>query len=100
MTRVEIVDGSGQISRALRLGPRDTVRDALVRARVPHRSRCQGSSICGTCWVEVLDDPAPPPAPDEAALLQRHAAGARKPRLACRLVPEPGSTVRIRVPAP
>lgn len=85
--------------RSIRLGLGETVRDALVRQRIPHRSVCGGSSICGTCWVEVLSEGLPPPASDERALLERFATEAHNPRLACRLVPTTEQPViRIRPP--
>lgn len=83
------------------MGHREVVRDVFARLRLPHRSVCQGSAICGTCWVEVLTEDLPPPAPDEQTLLDRFAAGAHNPRLACRLAPTAEQPVlRIRPPRP
>jgi 2Fe-2S ferredoxin len=55
---------------------------------------CGGTMTCATCHVYVADDWAarlPPPAPDEAAMLEMTAAERRPTsRLACQIVLHPG----------
>ena len=84
--------------RTLRAASKDSLRDALVRQRVPHPNVCGGSSICGTCWVQVIEGQVGPPAPDEARLLAHFAPDVEGHRLACRLTLDEaeGAVVRLR----
>jgi ferredoxin len=69
-------------------GPREPLFFALERVgEPPIRTRCRGSSICGQCWVRVIEaDGLAPAAPDEQVLLDRDAPGVANARLACKLV--------------
>lgn len=59
------------------------------RAGVQIKTRCQGSTICGLCWVVVVEGEElfEPVAADEAQLLAStiRRKGIEGPRLACRI---------------
>lgn len=66
----------------------ENLYETLARNGLPIRTSCRGSTICGRCWVVLEDEDLselPPAAPDERMLLDRHAAGEPRARLACRL---------------
>ncbi|MDA4844323.1 2Fe-2S iron-sulfur cluster-binding protein [Hoeflea poritis] len=65
---------------------------------VPHANLCRGRGRCGTCRIRVLasDPPLPEPGKVEAATLKRLGLGPDI-RLACQIVPEPGSLLVERL---
>jgi adenylate cyclase len=67
---------------------------------VPHASVCGGRGRCSTCRVRIGRgaDPLPPPAPDEAHVLERIAAPPEV-RLACQLRPDHDLEVVPLLPA-
>jgi len=77
----------------------ENLYETLARNGVPIRTSCRGSTICGRCWVEVAEaDLArlPEAAPDERLLLDRHAPGEPRARLACRLeLPRGTKTITV-----
>lgn len=83
---------SGQVVRHLHAAKSDRLYDVVDRSPLPLKTRCKGSSMCGQCWVRVVDgfEQLPPPEPDEQALLDRNAPGVENARLACKLVLPPG----------
>ncbi len=83
---------SGAVVRRLPAARSDRLYDVVDRSDLPLRTLCKGSSLCGQCWVHVTagGEALPPPAPDEQALLDRHAPGVADARLACKLVLPPG----------
>ncbi|WP_136656849.1 2Fe-2S iron-sulfur cluster-binding protein [Nitratireductor sp. XY-223] len=68
---------------------------------VPHANLCRGRGRCGTCRLRILqaDPPLPEPGKVEAATLKRLDLGPDI-RLACQLVPQPGSLLVERLVAP
>ena len=85
---VELVDReTGEVIARPAAPRRTSVYHIFERSGIPIRTTCRGHTICGLCWVHVLEggDALPPPAPDERDLLDRTAKGARDARLACRL---------------
>lgn len=83
---------TGEVAARVPLGTHESVYQALERARVPIRSRCRGSTICGLCWVVPLEgaEGLAPPLPDELHLLSLTAKGVQGARLSCRLKMPPG----------
>ncbi len=84
--------------RRVGAAPGETLYQTLERNGLPIRSRCRGSTLCGLCWVEVLA-PVPPPRPDEAALLARHAPTRPGVRLACTLTLAGHEALPVRIPS-
>lgn len=80
---------TGEVWARVYPGPGETVLHAALRAGVPMRTRCRGSTICGLCRVEVREGGAdlPPAAPDERDLLP---GAGPEVRLACRVELPPG----------
>lgn len=78
---------SGARCRTVPASTTETLYQALERAGVEIRTRCRGSTICGQCWVHVLDDAdaLPPMLADERQLLDRSIPGVPDTRLACRI---------------
>ena len=83
---------SGQVVRRLPAAKSDRLYDVVDRSPLDLKTRCRGSSMCGQCWVRVVEgfEQLPPAEPDEQALLDRHAPGVENARLACKLVLPPG----------
>lgn len=77
-----------------------TVLELALNAGVAHASACGGRGRCSTCRVRVLsgDESAPPPASQEALVLDRIAAPTDV-RLACQLRPQGDITVAPLLPA-
>ena len=94
------------VSVRYRNGPDFTTRagaSMLEIARlndVPHANLCRGRGRCGTCRIRVLDSdpPLPEPGKVEAATLKRLGLGPDI-RLACQIVPRPGSLLVERLVA-
>ena len=88
--------------RTLAVAPGETVFTAAVRAGLRWPTTCGGHAECGVCVLEVLEAPVALPEPDgvESARLasvpERRLHPDRTHRLACRLVPTPGTVVRKR----
>ncbi|HTB22846.1 MAG TPA: adenylate/guanylate cyclase domain-containing protein [bacterium] len=87
----------GRVVKAL---PGMSVLDASRMGGLPHASICGGRGRCSTCRVRVDEGDclAPPPSPDEAAVLQRVGA-APKVRLACQFRPAGDVSVTPLLPA-
>lgn len=88
---------TGETLGSVIAGAGETLYDAATRSGISVRTSCRASSICGQCWVDVLQTDAPLDSalPDEAELLERYAEG-RNPRLACRLrLPDGASRVEV-----
>ncbi len=86
--------------RTLGAATKESLQDVLLRQAIPHWRVCGGSAICGTCWVQVIEGNAGPPAPDEAQLLAHYAPQVEGHRLACRLTVDEaeGAVLRLRAP--
>lgn len=83
---------TGEVIASPGVAPRETLYECLERNHIPIRTTCRGSTICGLCWVQVVDgyDELAPAIADERELLDTHAPGVPNARLACRLRLPPG----------
>ncbi len=86
--------------RRARVAPGLSVLDASRLHRIPHASVCGGRARCSTCRIRIArsDDPLPPPAPHELAVLTGIGADPAHIRLACQLRPTASLTVLPLIP--
>jgi len=103
MPQITYTDCEGQV-RTVTATVGDSVMETAVRNGVPGIvAECGGSLSCATCHVIVAADWAarlPPPAADEAAMLEMTAAAREATsRLACQILLQPAlDGLRVRLP--